>query len=56
MARQASRNSRGILLIATANSTTSLHSFISGAHVFKEVVNLTPPNKQARKQVGNTDL
>ncbi|KAF8971068.1 P-loop containing nucleoside triphosphate hydrolase protein [Flammula alnicola] len=50
-ARTASLNSRGILLLATADSTASIHSFINSAHVFKEVVHVTPPNKDARRDI-----
>ncbi|THU89378.1 AAA-domain-containing protein [Dendrothele bispora CBS 962.96] len=50
-ARSASSNSRGILLLATAPSSAALHPLISSAHIFDEVVNLMPPNKDARKDI-----
>ncbi|KDR75275.1 hypothetical protein GALMADRAFT_226942 [Galerina marginata CBS 339.88] len=50
-ARTASLNSRGIVLLATADSTASLHSFINGAHVLKEIVHVAPPNKDARRDI-----
>ncbi|CAA7259159.1 unnamed protein product [Cyclocybe aegerita] len=50
-ARTAALNSRGILLLATADSIASIHSFLNIAHVFKEVVHVTPPNKEARRDI-----
>ncbi|KIM45052.1 hypothetical protein M413DRAFT_441700 [Hebeloma cylindrosporum] len=50
-ARSAGLNSRGILLIATSDSTASLHPLINSAHVFKEVVHVTAPNKDARRDI-----
>lgn len=38
--------------MATSDSTASLHSLINRMHTFREVVHLTPPNKQARRDVG----
>ncbi|KAK7473010.1 Peroxisome biosynthesis protein pex1 [Stygiomarasmius scandens] len=50
-ARSASSNTRGIILFATAPSSAALHPLISTAHLFDEVVNLMPPNKDARKDI-----
>ncbi|KAJ3908233.1 P-loop containing nucleoside triphosphate hydrolase protein [Lentinula edodes] len=50
-ARSASVNYRGIILLATAPSSAALHPLIGTAHVFEEVVNVTPPNKDARRDV-----
>ncbi|KAJ3508041.1 hypothetical protein NLJ89_g5972 [Agrocybe chaxingu] len=50
-ARTAALNTRGILLVATADSTASIHSFLNSAHIFKEVVHVTPPNKEARRDI-----
>ncbi|PPQ77199.1 hypothetical protein CVT25_011045 [Psilocybe cyanescens] len=49
--RTASLNSRGIILLATSDSTASLHSFVNSAHLFKEIVHVTPPNKDARRDI-----
>ncbi|KJA20005.1 hypothetical protein HYPSUDRAFT_204070 [Hypholoma sublateritium FD-334 SS-4] len=46
-----SLNSRGILLLASIDSTSSIHSFVNSAHVFKEIVHVTPPNKDARRDI-----
>ena len=51
-ARTASLNIRGIVLLATAESTASLHSLINSFHVFKEVIHLIAPNKEGRRDVG----
>ncbi|KAH7876793.1 P-loop containing nucleoside triphosphate hydrolase protein [Lentinula edodes] len=50
-ARSASVNYRGIILLATAPSSAALHPLIGTAHVFEEVVNVTPPNKDARRDI-----
>ncbi|GAW05575.1 AAA-domain-containing protein [Lentinula edodes] len=49
--RSASVNYRGIILLATAPSSAALHPLIGTAHVFEEVVNVTPPNKDARRDI-----
>ena len=41
-----------MILLATAPSAASLHPLISTAHVFEEVITVTPPNKDARRDVG----
>lgn len=50
-ARTTTRNTRGIILLATATSTTALHHLISAAHIFQDVVNLKPPDKIARRDI-----
>ncbi|KAG7090976.1 hypothetical protein E1B28_010043 [Marasmius oreades] len=49
--RTAAPNCRGIVLLATAPSAAALHPLISTAHIFEEVVNVTPPNKDARRDI-----
>jgi peroxin-1 len=44
-------NSRGIILIATAESPAALNPVFGVAHVFEETINLKPPNKEARRDV-----
>ncbi|KAI0249217.1 P-loop containing nucleoside triphosphate hydrolase protein [Lactifluus subvellereus] len=41
----------GIVLIATAESQAALHPLLSATHLFKQVVHLKPPDKNARKQI-----
>lgn len=55
-ARSAAPNARGVLLLATASSQAALHPLLSTAHVFEEVVNVRPPDKDARKHVRRTFL
>ncbi|KAF8637996.1 hypothetical protein AX16_010628 [Volvariella volvacea WC 439] len=50
-ARTEAPNMKGIVLVATASSTATLHPLINGAHIFKEIVNVKPPNKDARKEI-----
>lgn len=45
------RNTRGILLLATATSTAALHVLINATHIFQDVVDLKPPDKKARRDV-----
>ena len=52
-ARTAPLNCRGIVLLATADSTASLHSLINSFHIFKDVIHVSPPNKEARRDVGS---
>ncbi|KAN0116131.1 AAA family ATPase [Russula decolorans] len=40
-----------IILIATAESQTSLHPLLNASHLFKQVVHLKPLDKNARKQI-----
>ncbi|ESK93670.1 likely peroxisomal biogenesis aaa atpase pex1 [Moniliophthora roreri MCA 2997] len=49
--RAAASNARGIIMLATAPSAAALHPLISTAHVFEEVVSVTPPNKDARRDI-----
>ncbi|ETW75050.1 AAA family ATPase, CDC48 subfamily [Heterobasidion irregulare TC 32-1] len=44
-------NTTGILILATAQSQSSLHPLLSTKHVFKQTVHLKPPGKDARKQI-----
>lgn len=41
----------GIVLIATAESQSTLHPLLSASHMFKQVVHLKPPDKNARRQI-----
>ncbi|KAI9441226.1 AAA-domain-containing protein [Lactarius indigo] len=41
----------GIVLLATAESQAALHPLLSTTHLFKQVVHLKPPDKNARKQI-----
>lgn len=50
-ARTTPPNTRGFVLIAAAPSTAALHPLIGTAHIFEEVVNIKPPNKNARRDV-----
>ncbi|KAF5388776.1 hypothetical protein D9757_005613 [Collybiopsis confluens] len=50
-ARSASVNFRGVVLLATAPSSASLHPLVNATHVFEEVVNVIPPNKDARRDI-----
>ncbi|KAF9070811.1 P-loop containing nucleoside triphosphate hydrolase protein [Rhodocollybia butyracea] len=50
-ARSSSMNCRGVILLATAPSSAALHPLINTAHIFEEVVNVTPPNKDARRDI-----
>lgn len=50
-ARAVAANSRGVVLLATAASTAALHPLVNSAHVFEDVVSVTAPNKNARKEV-----
>ncbi|KAH9006583.1 AAA-domain-containing protein [Lactarius hatsudake] len=40
-----------IVLLATAESQAALHPLLSATHLFKQVVHLKPPDKNARKQI-----
>ena len=50
-ARAAAPNARGVVLLATAESQAALHPALNAAHVFREVVALKPPGKDARRDV-----
>ncbi|KAF5351610.1 hypothetical protein D9756_007497 [Leucocoprinus leucothites] len=50
-ARTAAANCYGIIMIATAASTTSIHPLLNSMHLFKEVVHVQPPNKDARRDI-----
>ncbi|KAG5731766.1 Peroxisome biosynthesis protein PAS1 [Termitomyces sp. T112] len=49
--RTAPRNSRGLLLLATATSTASLHPLVNSAHIFQEEIKVKPPNNDARRDI-----
>ncbi|KAI0349828.1 AAA-domain-containing protein [Trametes cingulata] len=50
-ARSAAPNANGIVLLAGAESQAALHPLLNSSHIFKEVVHLKPPSKDARKEV-----
>ena len=49
--RFAAPNAKGIVLFASAESNATIHPRLNAAHVFKEVISLKPPNKDARRDV-----
>lgn len=53
-ARLAPSNFRGIVLLATAESQTSVHSLLHTLHVFKDIASIPPPGREARKEVGSS--
>ncbi|KAG9310908.1 P-loop containing nucleoside triphosphate hydrolase protein [Chiua virens] len=44
-------NFRGIVMIGTAESQTSLHPLLHTLHIFREVYHIQSPNKDARKEI-----
>jgi peroxin-1 len=44
---------RGIIVIATAQSQAAIHPLLKTLHVFGEIINVLPPNKNARRDVSN---
>ncbi|KAF8893894.1 P-loop containing nucleoside triphosphate hydrolase protein [Infundibulicybe gibba] len=50
-ARTVGPNMWGIILIATAESSAALHPLLNGSHVFREVINIKPPDKDARREI-----
>ncbi|OSD00321.1 AAA-domain-containing protein [Trametes coccinea BRFM310] len=50
-ARAAAPNASGVVILAAAESQAALHPQLNSSHIFKEVVNLKPPSKDARKEV-----
>ncbi|KAG1873799.1 P-loop containing nucleoside triphosphate hydrolase protein [Suillus subluteus] len=50
-ARLAPSNFRGIVLLATAESQTSVHSLLHTLHIFKDVASIPPPGREARKEI-----
>ncbi|KAI8995209.1 AAA-domain-containing protein [Trametes punicea] len=50
-ARSAAPNARGVVLLAAAESSAALHPLLNSSHIFKEVVQLKPPSKDARKEI-----
>ncbi|KAM0283651.1 hypothetical protein ACHAQH_002431 [Verticillium albo-atrum] len=51
MARQYCSADSGVVLLATAEGKEALNDIIVGANVFREVLELKAPNKEARRQV-----
>ncbi|GJE90322.1 PEX-1N and AAA domain-containing protein [Phanerochaete sordida] len=49
--RFAAPNAKGIVLFASAESNASIHPRLNAAHVFKDVIALKPPNKDARRDI-----
>ena len=49
-------NFRGIVMIGTAESRTSLHALVHTLHIFQEVYHIQSPNKDARKEVSRHSL
>ena len=54
MAHDISRDTTGVIVLATAESQAALHPLLSTLHVFKEVFHLKPPDRKARKEVKST--
>ncbi|KAI0701334.1 AAA-domain-containing protein [Cytidiella melzeri] len=50
-ARFAAPNARGIVMMACAESSATIHPRLNAAHIFTEVVHLKPPNKDARRDI-----
>ncbi|CDO70672.1 hypothetical protein BN946_scf184761.g10 [Trametes cinnabarina] len=50
-ARSAAPNASGVVIIAAAESQAALHPLLNSSHIFKEVVHLKPPSKDARKEI-----
>ncbi|RDX44678.1 AAA-domain-containing protein [Lentinus brumalis] len=50
-ARSAAPNASGVIILAAAESQASLHPLLNASHIFKELVHLKPPSKDARKEV-----
>lgn len=44
-------NFRGVVMIATAKNSASIHPLLKQLHVFEDTINVLPPNKEARKEV-----
>jgi len=38
-------------MIATAKSSAAIHPLLKQLHVFEDIINVLPPNKEARKEV-----
>ncbi|KAL1943757.1 hypothetical protein VTO73DRAFT_4202 [Trametes versicolor] len=49
--RSAAPNASRVVLLAAAESQAALHPLLNSSHIFKEVVHLKPPSKDARKEV-----
>jgi hypothetical protein len=53
-ARFAPRDTRGIVLVATARSSTALHPLLNTSHIFDENVDIKAPSQVARKEVNSS--
>jgi hypothetical protein len=53
-ARFAPRDTRGIVLVATARTSTALHPLLNTSHIFDENINIKAPSKVARREVNNS--
>ncbi|TFY82022.1 hypothetical protein EWM64_g1986 [Hericium alpestre] len=53
MAHDISRDTTGVIMLATAESLAALHPLLNTLHVFKEVFHLRPPDRKARKEIMN---
>lgn len=54
--RMVPSNFRGIVMIGTAESQTSLHALVHTLHIFQDIYHLQSPNKDARKEVSRRSL
>ncbi|KII85002.1 hypothetical protein PLICRDRAFT_350537 [Plicaturopsis crispa FD-325 SS-3] len=50
-ARSAAPNARAIVVLGAAQSQAALHPLLFTAHLFDDIVNVKPPNKEARKDI-----
>lgn len=50
-ARSTSRNMSGVVVLATAAATTSLHPFVNASHLFHQTIDLKPPTRDARRDI-----
>ncbi|KAL9080117.1 MAG: hypothetical protein Q9157_001077 [Trypethelium eluteriae] len=51
IARQYSSFDSPVILLATAQSKEALNSIVIGGHVIREIINLSVPNKETRREV-----
>jgi peroxin-1 len=49
--RSTPTNFRGVVMIATAKNSAAIHPLLKQLHVFEDIINVLPPNKDARKEV-----
>ncbi|CCL98466.1 uncharacterized protein FIBRA_00464 [Fibroporia radiculosa] len=50
-ARSAAPNANGVVLLSAAESQASLHPLLNSSHIFREIVTLKPPGKDARRDI-----